>query len=231
MKKYSGMLRSVLIAGLAISTAGCSGMLSGDPFKEEVSDDGDTSSLSYSISRRIITGLGGVSDSNRKKIDYKPRAPLAVPPAMVLKEPENKQDVTSEMANWPKQQDETKEYLAEREADKTYRERTRDDWENPVVPGREMARNRVIGGGQIADPKENTERERTAPTYTQDQADQFAKDLGKLKTAQADGVAKRKYLTEPPATYRTPAGDAPLPSSVKIEPETKHDDWENPAGF
>lgn len=231
MKKSSGMLRSVLIAGVAISMAGCSGMLSGDPFKEEVAEDADNSSLSYSISRRIITGLGGVSDDNRKKINYKPRAPLAVPPAMVLKEPENKTDVTSEMANWPKENDEAKDYLAAREAEKTYRERTRDDWENPVVPGREMARNRVIGGGQIADPNDNTDPERTAPTYTQDQADQFAEDIGKLKTAQADGVAKRKYLTEPPATYRTPAGGAKLPSSVKIEPESKHDDWENPAGF
>lgn len=233
MSKYSGMLRSLLIAGVAFSMAGCSGMLSGDPFKEDVSENGDGDSLSYSLSRRIVSGFGATSAANKKKIDYKPRAPLAVPPAMVLKQPEEKSDVTAKMANWPEEQDKAKEYLDQRNEAKTFRERNRDDWENPVVPGREVARFRVINGGQSVDPKENGigDPDKQAPQFTQDEADQFAKDIEKLKTAQANGVAKRKYLIEPPATYRTPAGGAKLPSKVKIEPETKHDDWANPAGF
>ena len=180
MNTSSRILRSLLIAGMAVSMAGCSGMISGDPFKEDVAEDSEGGSLSYSISRRILGTIGGATTDTKKKIDYKPRAPLAVPPTMTMTAPEDRKVATSEMANWPKEQDESKAYLEQRQAEKTFRERNRDDWENPVVPGREVARYRVVGGGQQVDPKDNGQGDQ-APQFTQDEADQFAKDVGKTK--------------------------------------------------
>ena len=57
-------------------------MLSGDPFSEDLAETGEKDSLSYSLSRKIVTGFGGTNGSTQKKIKYAPRGPLAVPPAM-----------------------------------------------------------------------------------------------------------------------------------------------------
>lgn len=229
MSQFPVLPRAALILGVALSIAGCSGMLSGDPFEEEISDDGKTESLSYSLSRKLVTSLGG-TDSNARQIEYKPRGPLTVPPAMELKQPEDA-SAAIEAANWPKQSDAAEDYIAELEKAKSHRERTRDDWENPVVPRGEIARHRMLGGGQLADPDDNDQSD-AAPEMSAEAARKVSGDIDNLKAASADGAVRRKYLIDPPTTYRQPAGGAPLPSTVKIEKEKgKHDDWEKPAGF
>ncbi|MEM1048838.1 MAG: hypothetical protein AAGL24_21990 [Pseudomonadota bacterium] len=230
MTRFSGLIRGACAAGLALSLAGCGSMLSGDPYSEDLAETGEKDSLSYSLSRKIVTGFGGQSSGTQKNISYAPRGPLAVPPAMELKEPEDAQQVTAEMPNWPKESNEADAYIASLEEAKTHRERTRDDWENPVIPGREMARYRVIGGGRQGNEADNDQGDQ-APVMTREQAEQFSEDVKEFRSAEIDGVPRRQYLIEPPSSYRTPDAGSKLPSKVKVKSESKADDWENPGGY
>ena len=221
--------RLTVFAVLALSAGGCSGVLSGDPFKEEV--DGAGEKANYTLSQRIMTGFGATSSQDKKKIDYRSRAPLTVPPSMELKAPEDKQDVVAEMPNWPKEVDETDEYIASLEEAKTYREKNRDDWENPAVPGRELARYRVKGGGQQADPKDNRERRGDdAPEVTAAQAKKFKEDIETAQAQEANTAGPRKYLIDPPREYRTPVAGGTLPSKIKVKEkkDAKFSDWDDP---
>ncbi|MEM8812657.1 MAG: hypothetical protein AAGF59_08570 [Pseudomonadota bacterium] len=230
MSRFSRTLRSAALMTVALSVAGCGSMLSGDPFKEEFETEADKKPVA-SMTSVIMRTVGGVNSETQQQIQYKPRAPLAMPPAMELRTPESPKDMTAEMPNWPKDNNEKDEYIASINEAKSFREKNRDDWENPVMPGREMARYRVEGGGQVVNPEDNDQGD-DAPEMDKEAAEQFAEDVARIKQAQADGVAKRRYLIDPPAVYRTPAGNAPLPSQVELpEQEDRYDDWENPTGY
>ncbi|WFE88990.1 hypothetical protein K1718_22960 [Roseibium porphyridii] len=197
LAKKSSVL--VLLAGLAACQAA----------------DGTTQAPDVALVNSVMKGLGAV-DPNEKPIDYKPRAPLAMPsePAK-LPEPETNVAGVND-ANWPKQQD--NEQL--KELKDLYAGSSRMQRE-PLTP--EQMRGFTVTGvtGQnrdlAAERRENeiTEGEKLT---RQEQRDEWER-LQKLKAQQAgldkNGLATRRYLTEPPTDYSTPSPDAPMPDVVQ----------------
>ncbi len=177
--------------------------------------DGTTQAPDVALVDTVMKGLGAV-DPNEKPIDYKPRAPLAMPAESgKLPEPEtNVAGTNSE--NWPKQRE--NEELTELK--KLYAGTGRMHSE-PLTP--EQMRGFKITGVTGAAPR-NLEVERRAneitegaPLSKEEQAKEW-ENLQKLKAQQAgvaeSGLATRRFLTEPPTDYSTPSPEAPMPEIV-----------------
>ncbi|MCV0427778.1 MAG: hypothetical protein K5905_20160 [Roseibium sp.] len=175
--------------------------------------DGTNQAPDVALVNSVMKGLGAV-DPNEKPIEYKPRAPLAMPsePAK-LPEPETSvAGVNSE--NWPKQQEnpqykELKELYAgsgRMQSEPLTPEQMRGFRITGVTGSRDLAAerrdNEITEGSTLTRAEQNEEWER----------------LQKLKAQQAgldeNGLTTRRYLTEPPSGYSTPSPDAPMPDVV-----------------
>lgn len=191
----------VLLAGLAACQAA----------------DGTSQAPDVALVSGLMKGLGAV-DPNEKPIDYKPRAPLAMPSEpTALPQPETKVADT-QPADWPQQRE--NEQLAE--IKRLYA--GSENQQEPLSP-EQMRGFRITGvtGQQQRDLiSENRETE-LLEGDVQTRAEQKAEweRLQKLKAQQAgidqSGLASRRYLVEPPTTYSTPSPDAPMPSVVKAK--------------
>ncbi|MEP3429029.1 MAG: hypothetical protein ABJN98_10145 [Roseibium sp.] len=177
--------------------------------------DGTTQAPDTALVGSLMRGLGAV-DPNAKSIDYKPRAPLALP-AEGGKLPEPVTDVAgTNSADWPKQQE--SEQLKELKA--LYAKNGQSD--GSALTPEQMRGFKITGvtGAQqrdvIAERRDSEITDGEVLTRAEQQAEWEA--LQKLKT-QESGVkqgtlAARRYLTEPPSAYSTPSPDAPMPEVV-----------------
>lgn len=189
--------------------------------------DGTTVAPDTAMVNAIMGGLGAV-DPNEKKIQYKPRAPLAMPSEpTALPEPEtNVAGAQSEA--WPKNNNNQslEEVKAIYAAKNTRGGGDTDD--NPVLTTEQMRgitvpttqkrdfeterRQAEIDEGESLTLKELKEQNNAA-RETKKQAD------GTSVTAGA--VPVRRYLTDPPSSYSTPSPDAPMPEIVKAKKMSK----------
>jgi hypothetical protein len=192
----------VLLAGLAACQAA----------------DGTSQAPDVALVSGLMKGLGAV-DPNEKPIDYKPRAPLAMP-SEPTKLPEPETDVAGiNSEDWPKnQKNEQLTQLEELYASSGKRNSMNSE---PLTP--EQMRGFKITG--VTGQPRNLEEERRFSEITEgdkltraEQREEWER-LQKLKSQQAgidqSGLATRRYLTEPPADFSTPSPDAPMPEIVK----------------
>lgn len=191
----------------AVVLAGCSASQFRDD--DEVAVAPDTS-----IVKSIMTGMGAV-DPTRKPVSVEPRAPLAIPPDRTrLPPPEDGPKVDAVGANFPvNPEDVRRDMIAAGEA----REQSRTEGDR--LSQEELQSGRIAGGGldRTKTPVEDLER-----PMTPDKLQKTSFQKPDLEPKNADGTPKRRSLTEPPTTYRTPASTAPMPSG---EPEKK---WYKP---
>lgn len=184
--------------------------------------DGTSQAPDVALVNSFMKGLGAV-DPNEKPIDYKPRAPLAMP-AETAKLPEPETDVAgAKDANWPKQQQNAQfEELKEIYADTGGLNKA------PLTP-EQMRGFKITGvtGQQTrdldAERRENDVAEGDLLTREEQRAEW--ERLQKIKAQQVgaanNGLATRRYLTEPPASYSTPSPDAPMPEVVAKSKDKK----------
>lgn len=174
--------------------------------------DGTTQAPDTALVSAFMSGLGAVNP-NEKPIDYKPRAPLAMPSETAnLPEPETNV-AGANSANWPKQQE--SEELKEIKELYAGTDRMQDE---PLTP--EQMRGFKITGVTGATPANITGNSRNTDILEGEKltrAEQRAEweRLQQLKAQQAglneSGLTTRRFLTEPPAKYSTPSADAPMP--------------------
>lgn len=190
--------------------------------------DGTSQAPDIALVDSVMKGLGAV-DPNEKPIDYKPRAPLAMPSEPdKLPEPEtNVAGVNS--ADWPAQKE--SEQLSEL---KQLYAGTSMMHSEPLTP--EQMRGFKITG---ASPNRNLDAERRDHEITEGgkltRAEQ-RQEWEKLQALQAQktgldqsGLATRRFLTEPPTGYSTPSPDAPMPEVIakKKRKPTNHDVYDS----
>lgn len=216
------MLRTILTTKIRISAILALGALAACQ-----AADGTTVAPDTAMVNAIMGGLGAV-DPNEKQIEYKPRAPLAMPSEpTALPEPEtNVAGAQSEA--WPKNKNnQTLEEVKAIYAAKNPRGGGDAD-ENPLLTPEQM-RGITVPTTQTRDF--NAER-RQAEIDDGDllnlnelkQQNQTAKDTKKQADASsvtAGAVPVRRYLTDPPSTYSTPSPDAPMPEVVKTKKMTR----------
>lgn len=180
--------------------------------------DGTSQAPDVAMVNSLMKGLGAV-DPNEKPIEYKPRAPLAMPtePAK-LPEPEtNVAGINSE--DWPKS--EKNQQLTELEELYASSGKRNSMNSEPLTP--EQMRGFKITG--VTGQPRNLDEDRRFNEITEgdkltraEQREEWER-LQKLKSQQAgidqSGLATRRYLTEPPTDFSTPSPDAPMPEIVK----------------
>lgn len=207
----STLLRSTLFVGVAFGLGGC---LSGgnDAFYGNGSEAPDVAAV-----KRVLAGVG-VIDAKQKPIEYKPRAPLAVPPtAAELPDPEADATETANLpANWPRDKDAELLALQQSRAltgTAALRAADRGSGRSSI---QEVIAGTREGAGADVRPQSNKDRleeirGRSNPRLTPTQLRTLK--LNKPETAallDANGKPTRNYLIEPPVEYSTPAATAPL---------------------
>jgi hypothetical protein len=187
--------------------------------------DGTTQAPDTALVAGLMSGLGAV-DPKAKPIEYKPRAPLAMPAEMDnLPEPET-QVAGSQSEAWPKNAsnkdlEEVKAIYADA------------DGRHPGVLSPEQMRGinirsnrtRDIAAEKRSEDLISGERMTSVEMNAQNSS---ANDLTqKANALTRDSLPKRRYLTDPPAAYSVPSADAPMPDIVKNEAKTpKHDEFD-----
>ena len=179
----------VILAGLA---AGCAS--STDGFVEEGSDTGavDTNAV-----KAVMAGLGAI-DPHEKQIEYRPRAPLVVPPKRELRAPVDPGSTTP--ASFPRNPEDVAE---------EHRKAAMENDVDPSKSGRimtpdELARYAIPGAGQGRVYDDNPGR-RLSPEVMAGQAQVNAEAIKR-----AENPTGRRSLIEPPDTYRKPSPNAPV---------------------
>jgi len=176
--------------------------------------DGTSQAPDVAMVDGLMRGLGAVNP-NEKPIDYKPRAPLAMPSEPgKLPEPEtNVAGVNAE--NWPQQQEsqqmqELRALYAGSENKRLTPEQMR-GFKITGVTGQDRQNRDVVAerrDGEITEGGLLTREEQAAEWER----------LQQIKSQQAgidqNGLATRRYLTEPPTGYSTPSPDAPMPETI-----------------
>lgn len=184
--------------------------------------DGTTQAPDTALVAGLMSGLGAV-DPQAKPIEYKPRAPLAMPAkAGTLPEPET-QVAGSQSEAWPKNAnnkdlDEIKAIYADA------------DGRHPGVLSPEQMRginirsnnSRNIAAEQRSDELISGELMTSAEMNAQNSS---ANDLTQQANALTrDNLPKRRYLTDPPVAYSVPSADAPMPDVVATDKKVTNRD-------
>ena len=204
------VLRNTLLAGIALGLSGC---LSGQGgFYGNGSDAPDVAAV-----KRLMAGIGAI-DPETKPIDYKPRAPLAVPPSTAAL-PDPEADVTEAAnlpANWPRDKD--AELLAlqkSREATGTAALREADRGPGRLSP-EEIHSGQSLRSAAAPSAEEQQARLEEMKDNANNRLTPTELRTLKLNKPQstalfdANGKPVRKYLIEPPVEYSAPAESAPL---------------------
>lgn len=183
---------SLAVVALAIALAGC------------VTDpNGHEEGVDQAAVRKIMEGLGAV-DPKQKPIDYKPRAPLAMP-AKLTELPQPETATAEQAANWPKPQNQELQDLKA-----LYAKGNGTDLLTP-----EQMRGIQLGSSKPRDiAAEKRDEELTSgKLMTPAEMKQQHEGAGQIDTSKLfgpDGQPVRRYLVEPPVAYSTPAANAPL---------------------
>lgn len=180
---FAVLLLAGLVSGCASST---------DGFVEEGSDTGavDTNAV-----KAVMTGLGAI-DPHEKPIEFRPRAPLVVPPKRDLRTPVDGDAATPR--SFPRNPEEVAE------------EQRKAAFEN--APGRdgrvmtpdELARYAIPGAGKVDRYDPNPSR-KLSPEEMKGQAVVNAEAIKR-----AQNPTGRRTLVEPPDAYRKPSPNAPV---------------------
>jgi hypothetical protein len=187
LKSAPSAFAVVVLAGLL---AGCSS--SNDGFVEEGSDTGapDTNLI-----KGVMTSLGAV-DPHEKQPEYKPRAPLVVPPKRDLRTPLDPDTATP--SSFPRNPEDVAEEqrraASENELGKN----------GKVMTPEELARFAIPGSGQVDRYDPNPGR-RLSPAELRGQA-----TVNSDAIKRAENPTGRRTLIEPPDVYRKPSANAPV---------------------
>ncbi|MBD1546110.1 hypothetical protein [Roseibium aggregatum] len=186
--------------------------------------DGTSQAPDTAMVSALMSGLGAV-DPKAKPIDYKPRAPLAMPAEpTALPKPETKV-AGSQSDNWPAAQknddfDAVKALYAKKSVG------GRDGNENSRLTP-EQARGINIYSTKSRDPvaeKRQAELD-DGDRMTPEEMRQQNTTAGELKKQAAgstqDTLSQRRYLIEPPSEYSTPAAGAPMPEVTEVDNTTE----------
>lgn len=207
LRTKNGLVKNLAVLAALLGLAACQAA------------DGTTQAPDTALVSTIMKGLGAV-DPDEKPIDYKPRAPLAMPSKTEsLPEPEtNVAGVNS--PDWPKQQEsEELRELKALYAGSADKRLTPEQMRGFKITG-------VTGTAPLNTEEQRREAEIAdgAPLTREEQKAEWER-LQKLKAQQAglanNGLTQRRYLTEPPTEYSTPSPDAPLPEVVTKKVERK----------
>lgn len=180
--------------------------------------------------------LGGIGlvDQKTKPIDYKPRAPLALPPSTgTLPQPEAG---TTDVANWPRDKDAELAAIAA-EADKAYYERARHENTPALLNSRELAELPELPSSSNSSKKRTSVVDENRRTGTRLSPAEVAAlkerkaNLASLEEQANQGCGKRGnklnkrcFLIEPPIEYNKTADSAPVPevaAGAEFEEEKK----------
>jgi hypothetical protein len=210
-EKSKRILLGAALAGAAVSLAGCgSSMTYGTGTSPGVQTIED------------LAGIVALSSKEKEPVDYKPRPAVVAPPSTAALPAPGSAQGTSQAANWPRDPD-----AAKRAMDEKQRVASAE-----TGPGIALERLSDDPKFRVANsqPKENWYAGRFEQGYHGPVSDADAKKASKLfadarksKTGSVDesGNPTRKYLTEPPSTYREPDPTAPTEISATDKPKKK----------
>lgn len=178
-------------AVLAIGLAACSGTTYGTGVTQEQQTIQD------------VMSLASLGSNDKPPIDYRPRGGIVVPPSATLPAPGTVPTATAAIAsdpNWPKDPDEAK---AARRAAKA------------AAPIDAPSPNFVLPKGQTTYTMASAESDAQKRAEGKQAWDALHKGRG--GSYDANGNPTRKYLTEPPVSYREPDPNAPMAEPPKTK--------------
>lgn len=184
------MRKAPLLLLLGVLLTGCAS--SSDGFVEEGREKDDT--LEQNAVKAVMQGLGAVDPAERP-IDYKPRAPLVVPPSSTLPKPQAAEVADPRFPRNPEDvADDQRRAAMKGELGKDGRIMTPD----------ELAKYSIPNSGKIDRYDPNPGR-RLTPEELQGQSVANAEAVKR-----AANPTGRKTLIEPPDQYRKPSPNAPV---------------------
>ncbi|MTI43380.1 hypothetical protein JM93_02147 [Roseibium hamelinense] len=188
--------------------------------------DGTSQAPDTALVNSVMSGLGAV-DPKAKPIEYKPRAPLAMPSnPTALPSPET-QVAGRSSENWP--ENEVNQDLEDIRA--LYAQGGRDR-NAPLTP--EQMRGIDIRGAPTvqataADARAN--RLITGERMTNEELREQGNAANALQqenlVATQNQLPQRRYLTDPPTEYSVPSPNAPMPQVVEVKTERPRDEYDS----
>ncbi|MEJ1156839.1 hypothetical protein [Prosthecomicrobium sp. N25] len=192
------LLRPAILV-LALGLAGCASSTSG--FVDEGQED---EAIDKNLIKGLMSSMGAI-DPKERPIEYKPRAPLVVPPKRELPAP---QDPNALTGNFPRNQEDVDLAMAKAA------EKGQPDPGRAWTPD-ELARYRIEGAGRTRyDTDDRAAGRRLTPEEMRGQSVRNQEAL-----ALAKNPGPRRSLVEPPVEYRKPSPNAPL------EPAEEKSSW------
>lgn len=204
--------RRSLLAVAAVGALALGGCQSGsDGF-----NDGSTNDEAPDVAmvRSLMEGLGAVDAKTNKKIEYTPRAPLAMPSKVDTLPPPEEREV---VANWPETNDADLKKIQE-----IYRDKNPDKLEDagPSSPLQSRGIKQFASDGSDRDIAEEIRQEnmlKNARTMPADLDKRVGVAKVDTRVVDANGEPVRRYLIEPPTAYSRPSPDAPMRAPEKVE--------------
>jgi len=146
-----------------------------------------------------VMSIASLGSSDKPPIDYKPRGGIVVPPSRSLPPP-GQAVASADEANWPNDQDVARRKKRENDA---------------VAPNSEGAPNLRLAPGQTTFSRR--EEEYSEARRAEGKKAWEAMHSSRSGSVNPDGTPRRKYLTEPPVTYRAADPNAPMvePAATK----------------
>ncbi|MYZ46523.1 hypothetical protein [Propylenella binzhouense] len=186
------LLPAICLLSAALAAAGCSSTTYGTGEAPEMAIFNE------------FTGsfIGG--GRSKPNIDYKPRAPLVVPPQAELRTPAEPATVST--PNWP---DDPDQKVVQRDYSDPSFERARyisqAEYER-TRPIAEINRSRKSLEESQAEARDGAAPARDFAVSSRQESKEFK---AALNAAEGRGDTGRRYLTDPPEEYRQPSGSAP----------------------
>ncbi len=181
--------RVLILAPLAVSGLVLSGCMSSPTYG---TDKTATEQLVGDLSNAI-----SLAPPKRDPIDYKPRPPLVKPAQKEVLPPPQEGIVQTASGQWPESPEERRARI------RAYATEHRDD------PGFEPQVVNDVGGVPVV-PRSASDKKNSNPfEYRKQEASQREEVKRRLAQARQGDPTTRRYLSEPPLTYRTPAETAP----------------------
>lgn len=193
---------AALVAVLALGA--CASATNG--FVDEGSDDGPADT---NLVKGLMTSMGAI-DPREKPIEYKPRAPLVVPPKRALPAPQDPDAVLAK-SNFPKNPEDVDRELS--------RSAAKDPESGKVWTPDQLARYRMSSAGASAPVVQADPSRRLTP---EEMAGQFKVNQEAIARNKTSG---RKDLTELPQEYRTPSPKAPVDPEATAEKSSWKPGW------
>jgi len=189
-KMQTGTRLAALFVILGPLLAGCAS--SSDGFVEEGNKD-DT--LEQNAVKAVMQGLGAV-DPNERPIEYKPRAPLVVPPSRTLPAPQDGKVADPRFPRNPEDVADEQRRAALKGGDRGA--------DGRIMTPDELAKYSIPGSGKI-DRYDPDPGRRLTPDELKGQGATQAEAVKR-----AANPTGRKSLIEPPDQYRQPSPNAPV---------------------